>query len=329
MRAVLERARAFTQKPGPLTLVGPTGVGKDLLAQHIHGMSPESAGPFAVSSGAELRGDLVESHLFGHVKGAFTGAISDRAGLLGRGAGGTILLDELDQMPLHVQGLLLRVLQERRWKVVGSDVERVFNARLILAVHRHPDELVAERILLPDLRFRMGERILTIPPLGERAAEIPSLVTQFLDQERAAFANGRPGPVVGISPGALAMLVTWSWPGNVRELEKVIEHAYLIAVHRGADRIEVADFPDRFHHPLPRLTPEQRQLVIRWFMGPGRSLRVTRQELADGLLVSPGTVDNDRKACLATSEGSAMPKPPAASQFPDARPTVSALQTGL
>ena len=240
---------------------GESGTGKELVARAIHQHSSREAEPFVVVNLAGLSPELIESELFGHVRGAFTGAIADRIGPFERAHRGTIFLDEIGELPRELQAKLLRVVQERRVQRVGSHVEAPFDARLIAATNRNLWQEVKERRFREDLYYRLRVFELRIPPLRDRGAEeIALLASHFL--ERLSERRGRPVP--GIAEDVLARLAAHSWPGNVRELENVVERA-LVAAEGGV--ITARD--------LPQLAggPSQRQ-------GAGRGNRVTPERIA-------------------------------------------------
>jgi two-component system, NtrC family, response regulator GlrR len=206
-------------------VLGESGTGKELAARALHALSNRSKGPFVAVNCAALSPDLLESTLFGHTRGSFTGAVSDREGLFGAARRGTLFLDEVGEASLAVQAKLLRVLQERRYSRVGSTVEEDADVRLITATNRDLRVEVAERRFREDLFYRLYVVPLPMPPLREHPEDVPLLAELFL--ERAAARHGLTAPT--LSPRALAALLAHPWPGNVRELENVLEAAILMS----------------------------------------------------------------------------------------------------
>jgi transcriptional regulator with PAS, ATPase and Fis domain len=196
-----------------------------VLAAEIHRRSKRAKGPFLRLNCAALTESLLESELFGHEKGAFTGAIKQKQGLLESASGGTVLLDEVGEMPASIQAKLLRVLEERRVTRVGSTVSEAIDVRFVFATNRDLEAEVARGAFRADLYFRVNGISLLIPPLRERPAEIEPLARQFLAD--AAKREGRPAPE--ISADAIATLAAWPWPGNIRELKNVIDRSILMA----------------------------------------------------------------------------------------------------
>jgi DNA-binding NtrC family response regulator len=204
---------------------GESGTGKELIARSIHFNSPRSARPFlAVNCGA-LPESLLESELFGHTKGAFTGAATDKKGLFRSADGGTLFLDEIGEMPLPLQVKLLRALQEREVTPVGASIPVGFDARIVAATNRNLEAEVAESRFREDLFYRLNVVEIQIPPLRERRADIPLLVRHFL----AKSARNQNRPAKAIDDDALAALQAYDWPGNVRELENAVERAFVLS----------------------------------------------------------------------------------------------------
>ncbi|MDB4943570.1 MAG: Response regulator of zinc sigma-54-dependent two-component system [Labilithrix sp.] len=205
-------------------VLGESGTGKELVARSVHALSPRRKGPFVAVNCAGLSSELLESTLFGHKRGAFTGAVADREGLFGAARKGTLFLDEIGETPLDVQAKLLRVLQERRFTPVGSTVEQEADVRIITATNRDLKQEVTERRFREDLYYRLHVVPILVPALRERRGDVPLLAEMFLARA-AARAGSRP-PALGRL--ALAALTAHSWPGNVRELENVMEAAVLL-----------------------------------------------------------------------------------------------------
>jgi len=225
MREVLDVVERVLDVATPLLIVGETGTGKGLLARAIHAQSERAARPFVTVNCAALPENLLESELFGHVKGAFTGATGARAGLIMEAGEGTIFLDEIGEMPLGLQSKLLDVLERAVVRSVGSDQERRVEARFLVATHRDLRRLVTEGRFREDLLYRLDVVTLELPPLRHRRDDIPELVSHFLAEARARHPRS---PVEGFSSAAMTKLLAYDWPGNVRELEHTVERAVLL-----------------------------------------------------------------------------------------------------
>jgi len=215
-----------------IILVGETGVGKEVMSEAIHQGSKRAAGPFLRLNCAAMPENLIESELFGHERGAFTGALQTKIGLLEAAQGGTILLDEIGELPLQIQVRLLRVLENREIQRIGALKPRSIDVRFIAATHRDLDVMTAMGQFRQDLVFRLNGITIQVPPLRDRVPEIASLAKLFLAQ--ACRRAGR--PPVSLSANAILFLESYRWPGNVRELRNVIERAMLLS---GGESIEV------------------------------------------------------------------------------------------
>lgn len=219
MRNLVDVARKVALNPSSVMLCGATGTGKEIFAQGIHNAGPDHDKQFVAVNCAAIPDNLLESLLFGTVKGAFTGA-ADKAGLLEEANGGTLFLDELDSMPIHIQGKLLRVLQENQASRIGSNKTYAFRCRFISAVHEGPWELVKSGVLRSDLYYRLAVVTLEIPRLAERGNDLEELIQHFLFQYNQRY-NLK---VTGVSDEVMDFFRSYPWPGNVRELQHVIEH---------------------------------------------------------------------------------------------------------
>lgn len=232
LRAITERV-ALTD--ANVLITGENGTGKDLLARELHRLSARAAGPLeAIDMGAVVE-SLFESELYGHVKGAFTGAHADRVGKFESAQGGTLFLDEIGNLPYPLQAKLLTSLQQRKIVRVGSNSPRPVDVRLVCATNRDLDALVKNGEFRQDLFYRINTITLHLPPLRRRAADIPALVQLFL--EKYARVYGREVPQV--QEAALARLASYSWPGNIRQLQHVVEKALIIS---GSSTLTIADF---------------------------------------------------------------------------------------
>ena len=225
LRQEIER---IARSDAKVLITGESGVGKELVAHGVHAYSPRSARAFVAVNCAGLPETLLESELFGHVKGSFTGAYRDKPGKLEIAHEGTIFLDEIGEMTMRMQGLLLRFMETGELQKVGADraVGRV-NVRAIAATNRNLRDMVAQGTFREDLFYRLNVIHLNVPPLRERKEDIPALVEYFL--ERFTQANGNGGYVArSVAPDAMKLLLEYPWPGNVRELENVIERSVVI-----------------------------------------------------------------------------------------------------
>ncbi len=224
MRELLDRIPLAAHSDAPVLVTGESGTGKELVARALHDAS-DRAGAFVPVNCGALPSELLESELFGHAKGAFTGATRDRAGLVVEADRGTLLLDEIGEMPLQMQVKLLRFLQEGVIRSVGSERSRKVDVRVICATHRDLKEMVAEGSFREDLYYRLDVIRLRLPPLRERAGDVPLLAEHFLGQ--LARRTSRPG--LSLTPEALGAMAKYSWPGNVRELQNVLHRAAVFA----------------------------------------------------------------------------------------------------
>jgi DNA-binding NtrC family response regulator len=237
MRELFELVEAVAESDANILIQGENGVGKELIANAIHVRSGRAAGPFIKINCAALPKELIESELFGYKKGAFTGATTDKVGLLELAAGGSLLLDEIGEMPLLLQTKLLRVLQEREYRPIGSDRQVKVDFRLICATNVDPDGAIKDGRLREDLYFRINTVTLRVPPLRERSEDLPLLCAHFLEKFNSRYQKN----VKGISPAAYHLLIRSRWPGNVRELENAIERAVLVAK---TPEVQPQDLPD-------------------------------------------------------------------------------------
>jgi transcriptional regulator with GAF, ATPase, and Fis domain len=225
MREVARRARQVAETSTPVLILGETGTGKEKLARAIHEQSARAAMPFVTINCAAIPASLLESELFGHVKGAFTGATRDRPGRFALANGGTLLLDEVGELQLDLQAKLLRVLQEGTFEPVGSDRTVKVDVRILAATHVDLKRAIARRRFREDLYYRLSVFPLTLPPLRDRKADVPRLVGVLLAE--LGRRTGRSG--MRLSAEALAKLDRYDWPGNIRELANVLERATILS----------------------------------------------------------------------------------------------------
>jgi len=227
MEDLLSRARLVAQSDASVFIHGASGSGKELLARAIHRASPRASAPFVAVNCAAIPETLLESELFGHKKGAFTGAAYDHKGLLQSANGGTLFLDEIGDMPPPLQAKLLRVLQERQVRPVGATQSIDVDVRVISATHRNLEQRVAEGQFREDLYYRLNVIALSIPPLAQRPEDIVPLALHFLREVATRFRK----QVDSFAPEALEKLLAAPWPGNVRQLQNVVEQAVALATN--------------------------------------------------------------------------------------------------
>ena len=225
LRQMLGRIEAVAQTPASVLLQGESGVGKELVATAIHLQSPRADGPLVKVNCASIPKELFESEFFGHVKGAFTGAHRDRIGRFQLADGGTIFLDEVGEIPLELQGKLLRVLQESEFERVGDDVTRSVDVRVIAATNRNLEQSIVDGEFREDLFYRLSVFPIDVPPLRERGDDIVQLAQHFLEQTCKDFGRD----VLTLTQSQAANLRAYDWPGNVRELKNVIERAVILS----------------------------------------------------------------------------------------------------
>jgi DNA-binding NtrC family response regulator len=237
MRELFELVEAVAASDANILIQGENGTGKELIANALHVRSLRAQGPFIKINCAAIPKDLIESELFGYKKGAFTGALQDKVGLLELASGGSLMLDEIGEMPSFLQTKLLRVLQEREYRPVGSERIVKVDFRLICATNIDLDTALREGRLREDLYFRINTITVRVPPLRERTEDIPLLCTHFIDKFNERYRKS----VKGISAPAYHLLIRNRWPGNVRELENAIERSVLVAK---SQEIQPADLPE-------------------------------------------------------------------------------------
>jgi DNA-binding NtrC family response regulator len=261
LQQVLELVRKAARSEANILILGESGTGKELIARAIHANSPRAAQPFVAIDCASLPENLLESELFGHEKGAFTGAVTAKRGLMETAHRGTLFLDELSELPLGLQAKLLRALQERRIRHVGGTHEIGIDVRIVSATNRDLRTLVATGKFREDLYYRVNVIDIALPPLRERAGDIELLATFFLRR----YGGGSQTSPRGFEPEAIMALETYGWPGNVRELQNVIERACALAE---GEMITLAELPQHLRAPAqqagrPRSTDAVAKLTLR------------------------------------------------------------------
>jgi DNA-binding NtrC family response regulator len=278
---VREKVACVAPLDSAVLILGETGTGKELVARAIHRESPRGAKPFVAVNCAALPRELVESELFGHRRGAFSGALNEAQGLFRAAAGGTLLLDELTEMPPELQAKLLRVLQERAVRPVGATAEIPIDVRVLASSNSDPDVAIPSGRLRADLYYRVSASTIALPPLRDRLDDVPLLAEHVL-----ARCGRRGRPPARLSAGAVAMLRARPWPGNVRELVNVIEEAHAMASGPEIDE-EALLRTGRFAGPalpapcaaeVPTRSSSERSLVARALaQSGGNKLRAARQ----------------------------------------------------
>ncbi len=238
MQAVLRRAHDFADSDAPVVIQGESGSGKEVVARALHAASPRRGKSFVAVNVAALPAELLESELFGHVRGAFTGATSEKQGLLEAAHGGTLFLDEIAELPLALQPKLLRALEDGEVRRVGDTRAFGVDVRFVCATHQDLERRVAAGLFREDLYYRLKVLVLRLPPLRERPEDVMPLARMFLAAEK------RPGP--GFGAEAERLLRAHRWPGNVRELSNVVRHAAALA--RGGV-VEPEHLPDELREP--------------------------------------------------------------------------------
>jgi two-component system response regulator PilR (NtrC family) len=236
LKEVLTLVHKVAPTKTTILITGESGTGKELVARSIHTRSPRADDAFVAINCGAVPENLLESEFFGHIKGAFTGAVADKQGLLEKAHGGTIFLDEIGELPMSMQVKLLRVLQDRKIRPVGAVADKEVDVRVIAATNRDLQTAVQRGEFREDLYFRLNVIEMRLPALRERRGDIPLLAETFLH----TFAEQQQSPITEISDAALAKLVSWRWPGNVRELENVIERGVTLA---SSDIFDVGALP--------------------------------------------------------------------------------------
>jgi NtrC-family two-component system response regulator AlgB len=292
MRQALEMAFKGAASEATMLLGGESGTGKGVLARAIHIHSPRAAGPFVTVHCPSLSAELLESDLFGHVQGAFTGAVRDTLGKVSAAEGGTLFLDEIADLPPALQPKLLRLLQDRRYERVGETVTRTSNVRLLAATNRNLEAEIAAGRFREDLFFRLNVIEVTLPPLRERRDDILPLAEHLL----RFFARQAGKPLSSFTKQARDAIIRYSWPGNVRELRNAIERGVILATVRSVD---VSHLPSQVGSPAqpargsaPSLTLEQVEADhIRRVLASTATL----EDAADRLGIDPSTLYRKRK----------------------------------
>jgi len=239
MRKVFQLIEKAAHSDSPIIIFGESGTGKELVAQAIHEQGHRKNGPYVQLNCAALNADLLESELFGHIKGAFTGAYRHRLGRFEAAHGGDLFLDEIGDIPLSVQVKLLRVLETQQFERVGDHHPISVDVRIISATNKNLMEMIAQKQFREDLFFRINVIPIYLPPLRERKEDLPILVNSFIQHQQRITGKG----INGLTPNTLRLFMGYSWPGNVRELKSAIEYAFVIAE---SGKIEADHLPPQF-----------------------------------------------------------------------------------
>lgn len=300
MQAVYRMIEQVAPARTTVLITGESGTGKELIAEAIHQQGPRADAPFLTVNSSNLPPDLIESHLFGHSRGAFTGAVSDRVGLFEAAAGGTLFFDEISTLPLSVQSKMLRVLQEKEFLPLGSVRPVRVDVRILAATNENLERLVRDEVFREDLYYRLNVISIHSPPLRDRREDIPLLVEHFLREFREEYSR----PDLHLQPEALKALVVFDWPGNVRQLRNVVERAVLLST---GDEIGPVSLPQEIlagnaepagEIPLPpgrnyhEAVEDFERALIRWAL---ESAEGVQRRAAEKLGLKPTTLNERMK----------------------------------
>jgi two-component system, NtrC family, response regulator AlgB len=314
VQKLFETASKAAASHATILLLGESGTGKSVLARALHQQSPRRDNAFVTVACPSLSKELLESELFGHVRGAFTGAVGETWGKVKAAEGGTLFLDEIGELPSEIQPKLLRLLQEREYERVGDAKPRKANVRVIAATNRRLEDLVKEGKFREDLYYRLNVITIEMPPLRQRPLDLPLLA----DQHLKLFARQAGRPIKEFTSAALSAMQRYPWPGNLRELRNVIERAVILAP---ADKIDLNDFPDTLRGSQPtgamignRVSLEEleREHIMRVI-----EIANSMDEAAQILGIDPATLYRKRKRYAETAEPSPRgSSPPSAAPAP-------------
>ena len=312
MQEVFELIRLAAPSKSNMLILGESGTGKELVAKSIHGNSKRKDGPFVTVNSGSMPSDLLESNLFGHVKGAFTGAISNKKGLFEVADAGTIFFDEIGNINVETQSKLLRVIQEKEFMRLGGVETLKADVRIVAATNANLDEMVEEGTFREDLFYRLNVITINLPPLRKRPEDIPLIAQHFL----GLYCKENDKQIETISPEAMELLIDYSWPGNVRELENVVERATVLST---GDTLDLALLPAALRDSagptthLPSLPADgvslkeavsdyERQLIIKALQTTGG----VQKRAAELLMVKPTTLHEMMKRLNVSTESLAV-----------------------
>jgi two-component system response regulator PilR (NtrC family) len=308
IQQVFDLIRLAAPSKSNILILGDSGTGKELVAKAVHNHSKRKDGPFVTVNSGSMPSDLLESNLFGHVKGAFTGAISNKKGLFELANGGSIFFDEIGNIPMETQAKLLRVMQEKEFMRLGGIETTRADVRIIAATNANLEERVEQEAFREDLYYRLNVITIQVPALRRRADDIPLIAHYFLEK----YASENDKPLETIDPDALALLMDYHWPGNVRELENAIERAVVLSV---GDRLEVDLLPATLREPAEFTMPSasvptngvsfkeavgayERQLIVKALKASGG----VQRRAAELLKVKPTTLHEMMKRLSISAE---------------------------
>jgi two-component system response regulator AtoC len=277
MRELYRRVEAVGRARAIALVVGESGTGKELVARAVHECGPNPTSPFVPLNCAALPKELIESELFGYKRGAFSGATTEYLGLFRAAEGGTLFLDEITEMNPDTQSKLLRAIQERKVRPVGSSVEISIDVRVIASSNRDPEQAVQDRQFRQDLYYRLQASVLRVPPLRDRSGDIPLLTEHFIDLFNQKLI--RPTQVAGIEENALRALCEYPWPGNVRELSNAIEAAFIFG---RASMIELRDLPPALSGKRDGAPAQMANFAVGTFAEAERDIIARALEMAAG-----------------------------------------------
>ena len=312
MEQVFELIQLAAPAKSNILVLGESGTGKELVAKAIHHNSRRSKGPFVTVNSGSMPPDLLESTLFGHVKGAFTGAHSNKKGLFELADKGSIFFDEIGNIPLDTQSKLLRVIQEKEFMRLGGVETLTADVRIIAATNADLEGAVRDNAFREDLYYRLNVITINLPPLRERTEDVPLLIRHFL----SIYAEENDKPVATISPGAMETLLDYSWPGNVRELQNVIERAVVLSTSETLDGTSLppsvtrkygvssppANLPDGGISLKEAISSYERQLIIKALQASGG----VQKRAAELLSLKPTTLHEMMKRLNVSIEGLAL-----------------------
>ncbi|MCX7945171.1 MAG: sigma 54-interacting transcriptional regulator [Deltaproteobacteria bacterium] len=285
MTDIMEKMKKVAQTDVTVLIEGETGTGKEILAREIHNNSPRKNGPFVVINCAAIPKDLLESELFGHIKGAFTGAISTREGKFQLASGGTLFLDEIGDMPITLQTKLLRALQDKTVTKVGSNTPEEVDVRIICATNQKLEELIKNKKFRQDLYYRINVVKFYLPPLRDRGEDIMLIAKYYLEKFRKEYNS----PVEGFSIRAIKAINNYTWPGNIREMENRIKKAVILSKHTLIEK-EDLELSEESETPILPLAQAREEFQRRYILQALRRNGGNRTKTAKELGVDPRTI---------------------------------------